>query len=410
MTTVCHKCKKLPASVNSRNNFKYCDACFVTFVQTKQKKVLNNILNLNSDDNILLPISLGVSSLAVLDILIDQIISKFIDPSIKINIDLVHCYYNKLLIDSLKSDLSNIKTYFTSLLRDKKKNNVFINCYLIDLNEISTLNKQSLELISLDSKTFKAFKNTTIDSNAQSFHSDPELLTLSIYNTILDASISLNSNLIVWGNSMINLSYKILSLIIKGRSNEINPFLNNNIFPLKDISLDEIKQYCSIIFNKSNDTLSNICNNDISNNQNNDNTLLIKNMSIEQISEKYFINSTSNIVSTVLRTAEKLDSVKSTSSKNCHICKNVIVKDPVKWLNDITVNSSHPIETEEEQRLFNNWQQANSTTNAINTENIDEIPICYGCMILINSKKNKSVIWNNNLSVSDNNILNEYIL
>ncbi|CCH60352.1 hypothetical protein TBLA_0C05540 [Henningerozyma blattae CBS 6284] len=471
---ICQRCKKQLAIVLSRKEY-FCEDCFCKFVSLKQRKAMmldsyyQDIFKvmykdkirsveeaelLNKNSRILVPLSFGSSSLTVLDILNETLLEQKKQQFGKtgFTVHVLNCYQaptsNKLKEDfekakSLIHDLENYRYY-------ENKDN--IKFYMVELD--SFYNTKDLTKIVLDNKDFSTTLTDFVSNNTQYTLHDlllecPSKSTREDFLTIIKAQLvkkfayQHKFKAILWGNSMTKVADEIISLIVKGRGEQIASSLNNssvdpmtencdhsfkNLYPLKDVLLSEVDTYVHI---KSLEKyLINYTNSDslmIYDKFNGDNNItsskpLVKNMTINDISRKYFQtieDDYSNIISTVVRTGEKLGNPtnhSSTKSKKCTICNSIFINEPANWLTTITETEGHPIETEEEKGLYMRWQQSidHSTETDVVDSKIDNTNkpdlLCYGCTVMLNTVNKQQIIWPKNDQDELNDILKEFVL
>ncbi|CAI4049913.1 hypothetical protein SKDZ_14G2040 [Saccharomyces kudriavzevii ZP591] len=457
------ECQRCPvsgrnlATVESRKE-KFCDECFIKFVSTKQRKqmmkdeffrnlfkVLYPLEKEGSVARILLPLSLSDSgSLAMLDIVHDLLLEQVKQ----------HNNHTGFTVDILTiftgETVSIVKERMESLVKEKllklNKPNIY-KVHFIDINEFFSNTSRVSNLI-IDDGNFEIFaKSKSVDSGSRlclreilgeyclNNSSRTDLTSIIKTQLIKHFAYENDNDAIIWGHSMTKLSEVIISLVVKGKGSQIATFLDSesfdtldnrpcnykNLYPMKDLLSVEIESFLQIksltrflikfeetnakpnclIVKKSSPLL--------------DQQKLVKNMTINEITTKYFQdiqNDYSNIISTVLRTADKLTEPRSSMTKpsQCQICQSKIYTDPSSWLDRITVTSSCPIETSEEESAFKQWQDSKlgqSHTRYVellneikkdtaNNHDVDDkdVKLCYGCLILLNtSVKDKNLIW-----------------
>lgn len=467
---MCKRCDKIQATVVSRKE-KFCDDCFLKFVSQKQRKQMmsdpyfQDVFKVmyqdrirtaeeadsqNAQSNVLVALSFGSSSLVMLDILNDTLTEQKNTQQGKtgFQIDVVVCYHT-LDEKEVFQELAR-KLWTTRYASNKEKLRVF----LIGLDTFFDSSKDNLKTLVLDDKSFSTFE-VDYDTKSSGAHSIEKLLSqcpdrssredlLAFIRTHLIKRFAFQNNhkTIVWGHSMTKVADDTISLIVKGRGAQIAPLIGSskfdqdyldkfkNLFPLRDVLLSEADAYCYI--SGLNDFLVDYVAQDtlliqkINSPDEKTSQRLIKNMTINEIARKYFDDiegDYSNVISTVVRTADKLaePSTRMNAQKKqekCSICLSKIHSDGSKWFVDITVNAGHPAENETELEIFEEWKKSEVGNEAQEYSNLrdhvsthcENAPVCYGCMINLNRSSHRSLIWPKQSNSELDNVLNEFVL
>ena len=457
----CQRCPasaRNPATVESRKE-KFCDECFIKFVSTKQRKQMmkdeyfRNLFKViypfekeGSVSKILLPLSLSDSgSLVMLDIVHNLLLeqTKQHNNRTGFTVDVLTVF--------TEENVSVIKERMESLINEKmsqlnKISNIF-NVHFIDVNEFFN-NASEVSTFIIDNENFEIFsKSKSVDdSNILTLKeilgkyclnnsSRSDLISIIKTQLIKHFAYENGYNAIMWGHSMTKLSEVIISLVVKGKGSQIATFLDSesfdtlnnkpckykNLYPMKDLLSVEIESFLQIrnlaqfLINVEETNVKPNCLIARKSLPSLGQQKLVKNMTINEITNKYFQdiqNDYSNIISTVLRTADKLTQPKSSMAKpsQCQICQSKIYTNPSNWLNRITVTSPYPVETTEEKYLFKQWQDSKlgqshthyvellneikqGASNSLDVEDGD-VKLCYGCLILLNTSiKDKNLVW-----------------
>ena len=256
-------------------------------------------------------------------------------------------------------------------------------------------------------------------------------------------------NVILWGQSMTKMADQIIGLVVKGRGAHIASSLDStnddsdygnrfrNLYPLKSTLLSQLDAYC-IIRKLNRYTLNYDVSDDLfitpqkeidHNHTQNKNVRLVKNMTINELARKYFDDiegEYSNIISTVLRTGDKLKppeidnspEISHSDPSKCAICLNVIYSNPSEWLRNIAITKGHPMESDEERALYEQWKL--SHVGLQNEEYMKlrdyawsdgkDVPLCYGCIINLNGIKTKELVWPKGNTEELDSVLAEYEL
>ncbi|CAI4051642.1 hypothetical protein SUVZ_14G2030 [Saccharomyces uvarum] len=458
----CQRCPvtaKNLATVLSRKE-EFCDECFIKFVSTKQRKqmmkdeffrnlfkVVYPLEDKSSVGKILLPLSLSDSgSLVMLDIVHDLLLeqNKQHNNHMGFTVD--------ILTISTEDNLSIIKQHMKLLVEEKmlELNEIsdVYKVHFIDINEFFNKTSSVSNLI-IDDGNFEIFARSRSMGNDDrlslkeilseyclSNSSRTDLTSIMKTQLIKHFAFENGNDAILWGHSMTKLSEVIISLVVKGKGSQIATFLDSesfdtldnkpcnykNLYPMKDLLSVEIESFLQV-----RDMTKFLINIEEANSKPNcliskkptssiNQQKLIKNMTINEITTKYFQdiqNDYSNIISTVLRTADKLAEPKPTITKTsqCQICQSKIYTNPSNWLDRITVTSPYPRETSEEEHLFKQWQDSKlgqshthyvmllneikkDSINNDDDSNNNDMKLCYGCLILLNTSiKDKNLVW-----------------
>lgn len=446
------------ATVESRKE-KFCDECFIKFVSAKQRKQMmrddyfRNLFKViypfgkeGSVSKILLPLSLSDSgSLVMLDIVHDLLLEQTEQHSNRTGFTV------DILTVFTEENVSVIKEHMESLINEKmlqlnEISNVF-NVHFIDVNEFFN-NMSEVSTLIVDDENFEIFSRSKLvsDSNKLTLReilskyclnnsSRADLISIIKTQLIKHFAYENGHNAIMWGHSMTKLSEVIISLVVKGKGSQVATFLDSesfdtlnnkpcrykNLYPMKDLLSVEIESFLQIknltkfLINVEDANVKPNCLIAKKSPPSLGQQKLVKNMTINEITTKYFQdiqNDYSNIISTVLRTADKLTPPKSSLAKpsQCQICQSKIYTNPSNWLNRITVTSPYPVETSEEKYLFKQWQDSKlgqSHTHYVdllneikqyssNSLDVDggDVKLCYGCLILLNTSiKDKNLVW-----------------
>lgn len=388
----CKRCKTEQATVLSRKET-FCNDCFLKFVSLKQRKQMmsdeyyqeifkisypDKIRNQaeadlrNEQSTVLIPLSLGSSSLAVLDIINDNLTEQKTTHRGKtgFQIDVVTMY--------LHEDLKGIKTNISKLVQRYSENSDKMQFHLVDMNNFydsKDLKKISVSVENYATCSQKVTGNFKIDdllALTPDKTSKEDLLSIITTHLIKKFALQHNYKAILWGHSMTRLADEIISLTVKGRGSQIASSIDNsihdeeykkafkNLHPARDVLLSELDAYCHI------KDLSQFCYkysiqdtlllNKFPHKQINK-VKMVKSMTMNELARQYFDNiegDYSNIISTVVRTGAKLSNPKMELSNDtrCEICNSIIYKESSKWLQGITVNQAFPIQNEEEQKNY----------------------------------------------------------
>lgn len=417
--TTCRRCDGPTAIQTRQANF--CEPCFVTFVSQKQKKAMDGCKVMFSRPgcvlppatNIMVPISLGQSSLALLDMAHAQLEeqAQTYEDARGFTLNAVHidCSSADPMEKDPKEAIAELKKKFPRAeFTVVPLSRAFTGASSVTLQH----NKDYTSLVTEISP-----EPTTVETLLSSIRTKSareDLLEILKRHLIIEEAISQNKTLpttVAWGHNATRLAELTLSLTIKGRGNRIHAQVLEHkdpkdsisglpeIHPLNDVLSYEIPFYNS--FRKIGDLPVNTTTKP---------SQVTKNLSIDQLMHQYFENIQNNfpsIASTVVRTAAKLDDPNSSKQglTPCLICASPV--DPnqsLGWLKNITVNDPAPQENEEERLLSENAQK---TATKPDTNSQYPTPnLCYGCIITI--RDTNSVTFPKRASKQE--ILDEYTL
>ncbi|SMN18401.1 similar to Saccharomyces cerevisiae YNL119W NCS2 Protein required for thiolation of the uridine at the wobble position of Lys(UUU) and Glu(UUC) tRNAs [Maudiozyma saulgeensis] len=472
MTAVkCKRCKENYATVKTRKE-PFCNACFLKFISLKQRKLMmtdefyrdhfkvlyGKDLKNNGISEVVLPFDFSSSSFSALDVLVSLLKEQYVQHRGRVgfNVKIVTIFKNeeerKLFQQSWK------------MLRDSNMydDQVWLQFEYHLINaETFFSDAKDLHQIVLHNEDFNSMGLDYILEDSNDYNIEVLLARCPNRNTRNDMWIFIVTHLIkkfayqhhgcevvLWAHSMTKLADHIIGLVVKGRGAQIAASLNStdfdsdygtafkNLYPLKNTLLSELDAYC-IITGLDKFVVNYTVKNDLMLTDDTEqktvdpskNVRLVKNMTINELARKYFDDiegEYSNIIATVLRTGDKLKPPSKTSetaddnkdTSKCSICLNAIYSNPSDWLRNIAINRGHPIETEEEQELYKQWQASQvgiQTEEYLNLRNKvwtegHEIPLCYGCIINLNGIKTKEIIWPKHDKDELENILNEFEL
>lgn len=459
---LCQRCKDSEATVTSRKDF-FCSKCFQKFVSLKQrrqmmsdqyfqdvfkvmyqdkKKSAAEADKLNKESRVLVPVSLGSSSLVLFDILNDYLLEQKVTHRGKTGFQ-VH-----VLTCCFGDEALEVKRRIAALKENEKtlKNKDEITFHLLDMNTFFSNSKELVTIL----LNFEDYSSTLIPDKSQVSIGDlldscpnksarEDLLSVITTHLIKKFALQHEFKAILWGHSMTRLADEIISLTVKGRGSQISNFLDStdfdkqyhskfkNLYPLRDILLSEIDAYCQISqlnrYLYKYQTQETLLINKTQAGGVKTNNKLAKNMTINELARQYFDNiegDYSNVISTVVRTGSKLSNPNNDlgSEARCSVCSNIIYRDGSEWLKGITVNKGHPVETEEENQMFKSWsgsQLGKESNEYLKLQQHvwaegSEAPLCYGCIVTLNGVKNKSVVWPHNDENELGEILDEFVL
>ncbi|CCK71997.1 Ncs2p KNAG_0I02120 [Huiozyma naganishii CBS 8797] len=459
---LCARCKSERATVESRKE-PFCSECFTKFVSLKQRKRMmgddyyRDCFKVsygpnNGEDSktlALLVFDFDSSSIVALDVICQVLREQKRQHRGKTGFRV-----NALAVVENATELAERNKMWSSLKKSERYSDGVLDdveLYLLDVNQF--FETSELKQIVLHNEDFIAMCS---DANESNYTLDgflnlcPNRNTREEFSTYIKRSMikkfayQKDAKVIIWGYSMTKLADEILGLVVKGKGADVSQLLNNecfdadfnnefkNLHPLKDILQAELDAFCLVtgldqylLKCELYSTLILDEHGSKEDSKKNVNSMIVRNMTMNELISKYFEdldNEYSNIVATVLRTGDKLESpvrlLDGNAPKKCTLCDQVIYTDPSSWLRSIAVTKGQPVTTEEEQKNYDLWKDSKvgeETTDYLDLRNRvwkekDETPLCYGCIISLNGIKQKNVIWPKNDDEELQSILADYEL
>ncbi|SCV02813.1 LAME_0H05424g1_1 [Lachancea meyersii CBS 8951] len=460
----CKRCRSEKAVLVSRKE-PFCPGCFQKFISLKQRKQMMSeqyfqdvfkvmyqdkvktaeiAEKMNAESRILVPLSFGSSSLVMLDVLNDTLKEQLEVHRGKtgFHVDILICFLGS---EDLQNHKDRLQTLMNTRLLETR------NCYkthFVDLESFFSSSKRMR--VRLEDSSYIVRK---VDgaSDATTEPTVKELLSTCVnrsaredlLNVMKTATIKLFAaqhayKAILWGHSMTRLADEIMALVVKGRAAQIANTLDNssfdsefdgsfkNLHPMRDILLSEIDAYChisdlaSLTYNYAPQRTLLI---EEVPDAENSGSKLARNMTINELARQYFDNiegNYANVISTVVRTGAKLDSPLDALPKmsRCGVCNARLFKDGSKWLRNITVTSSHHVESEEDRELYSAWADSEHGKSRgeyikLNTEFKEQgevLPTCYGCLLVLGEVRHKIMCWPDNQSRILQDTMEAYVI
>ncbi|AGO12825.1 AaceriACR271Cp [[Ashbya] aceris (nom. inval.)] len=440
----CKRCNTSEGCLVSRNET-FCGACFSRFVLLKFRKQMmldeyyqqvfkvlyadkNRTAEEADEENarsvILVPLSLGSSSLAMLDLLNQTLIEqRSAHNRTGFQVKVVLCGFSTEM-DELKKLAGWLQTERLAANAD------CIDFYFLDLDR--SFSDCEVDKLLLASEGYDTRKVTSTGESAtlsdildqfSGRSSRDDMLCFARQHLIKRFASQHQVKVIMWGHSVTRLADEIVSLVIKGRGAQIASALNStdmdaeygalfkNLYPLRDVLLSELDAYCTLanlqryIYNYSlQDSLFIKRQGEAT--QANRAVSMAKNMTINELTRQYFDaveKDYSNVISTIVRTGSKLDYPNASTADviHCSICNNRVYIDASKWLKSITVNDCHPPVSDEDLSMLQMWEASSKGQETIAQKHArsdiwsaaTEAPLCYGCIVTLNETKEKELNW-----------------
>ncbi|ODQ63489.1 hypothetical protein NADFUDRAFT_53158 [Nadsonia fulvescens var. elongata DSM 6958] len=426
----CRRCKVEPSVVESRTE-PFCKSCFLHFIQGKQYKQLDGFKVLYPayripipppSPRILLPLSLGASSLALLDMLIILIEKQRKAHRGRQGFELI-----VLIIE--ENEESEKKEQYQAVANDlQEKYSGLCNIHSIPISEILKLSEDVLLKLhdnhittieatgthpsSLDIKSiFSKFPSNTSRADA----------LLILRNRLINAfAVSQKVQYIAWGHNQTRLAEEVICLTVKGRGNQVaqklkplspdaedfwtkefiktHKFSENDIthlYPLRDIMSSEITEYLKF---RGVESLIKTNLNEYNGLSTSSASVITKAMTIDQLITRYFVDVQANfpsVISTVVRTGVKLaDPLANEDLPLCLMCEQKVTENTVSWVRKITVNDSADLETDEEKAKAKEFFKLYPTMLQSPEETAKpEAKVCYSCLVSIRGAQEGEVSW-----------------
>lgn len=384
----------------------------------------------NLKSRILVPLSLGSSSVVLLDILNDTLNEQIQVHRGKVGfqVDVLICYF-----ENEREELEKkLEAFMSGKLRDNrhivKTHFVNIESFMDSPALIQIHLQDSTHIVrKIDAPGDKKYTVNELLSSCSNRSAREDLLNIIRTAVIKQFAAKGSYKAVLWGHSMTRLADEIISLVVKGRASQILKAMDDSSFdeefgssfknlrPMRDILLSEIDAYCHL-FGLSHYTYNYVPQNTLlidkslySLENNISESRLTRNMTINELARQYFVSiedNYSNLISTVVRTGAKLDEPSATQpeTKTCGICRNNLYQDGSSWLRNITVTSSHLVENEEEKDLYNAWKDSEQgkvrgdylKLTAEMEKFGHDLQVCYGCILTLGEVKHKNIYWPKN--------------
>lgn len=349
MTLKCKRCEN--EAVKESRGEPFCKACFIKFIQFRQRKQMEKFKVDYSeprppDQHILLPISLGASSIALLDMCVELIRAQ----------KTVHrgrqgFYLHALhILEEENSD--NVKCILEKL-RERYPECEEITTVSL-LSQIKDGEIESIKISNHDSTTTDDL--ITIMNQHMNKTSREDTISILRKQLIDRYAEQAGCQTIIYGHCQTRISELVIAMTSKGRGSAMPHTINEaGYYPLREVLSSEVQIY---------NELQQITDSVIPKQSPPAN---VKLQTIDDLVYQYFISVEKDfpsVVSTVAKTANKLASTSTTASttKYCSVCGDISGDDTLEWVKKITVNAP--------------------------TEDAGET-LCYGCMVMLRNTTNQ---------------------
>ncbi|KAF1989956.1 hypothetical protein K402DRAFT_325517 [Aulographum hederae CBS 113979] len=303
-----------------------CQVCFVKYVSTKTVKRLETFAVRHSEPDkerrLLLPLSMGVSSLTLLHILQGHL-NRQIERTGRTGFSLHVVFVDCSIIDDAAPTVVSLRT-----VQERFPGPIYSTVRLEDIFKTQDHGHGETEPNdgSATAKLFALF--SALPSPTSRIDVASNILT----RLVVDVALSSSCEAVLWGDSTTRLAEKTLSETAKGRGFSLpwqigdgsTPFGLAFHYPLRDLLKKELVAHASIV----SPPLEPLVN--ISSSPAHQVAVSAKNTTIDFLMKQYFESVEENypsIVANVVRTATKLETSTSTPERRCRLCKMPITED-----------------------------------------------------------------------------------
>lgn len=319
-STLCKRCKINASELMVRNEA-ICKTCFTSYINMKVTKRMDAFPTRHSFTGnpkpLLLPISFGPSSIALLDLLDRRLKWQFSRSGrTGFSLHVLHVY---------DDTSSQIETGTEHIEKLKTRYPVFAYSLVpfSSIYDVTTRGKTSGDATPPDSDNLARLHKLLGAVNSSSSRSD--LLGIFLRRVVVQFAKSHNLEGVLWADSTTKLAEKVLSESSKGRGYSLpwsvtdgeTPFDVLFHFPLREVLKKEVAEYVKATDPPLTDLIR-------------DDTVSTsrfpvssKHMTIDLLAHQYFDSVEANypsIVSNVVRTSTKLEA-SIVSLKRCHLCR-----------------------------------------------------------------------------------------
>lgn len=326
---ICIRCKVVTSQLTSRAE-DMCIDCFNKFLRYKLRKQMGdfkvNYAPGAVDQHILLPLSFGKSSLALLDMMCDLIRLQRERNNGKQGFYL-HVLHISEEIEDSQARLDQLADKYPECIFEKvlKPNS-------IPLGNIVVVDEKKSEMISGVGE---------ITSCLRSRSSQQDFLKLTIRQIVDLVALQKGYQTVTYGFCMTALAELVISLTAKGRGAVISDYIcppeTRNpriVYPLGDILDTELDLYLELQKIKHFAIIKA------------EPPATKKLQSIDELVSQYFTDVDKDfpgVIPTVVRTAYKVEAKNQEFESLCKLCQDPIQKGSARWLEGITVNSQQVI-------------------------------------------------------------------
>ncbi|ANB15269.1 Ncs2p [Sugiyamaella lignohabitans] len=378
----CKRCQE-PSVLISRSE-PFCKKCFVKFVQYKQKKRMEDYkVNYTPGakvPDVLLPLSFGRSSLALLDMVADMLRFQSSTHGGRQGLHLHAVHIDETGIHGMDGD---VQETLQNLRAKYPECSTITSVKLESFLEDPSVNREVVKIVA---STSTVSPNNTKELLAMLVKRTPQQDMLNIIRLKIIEKVArdLNCTTIIWGHSMTRLAELVISLTAKGRGNTISDILFSEqsepriLYPLNEVLGSEVADYIQV------QSLDQFVLSSLSRRP-----ATTKLQSIDELVNQYFVSVEQgfpSVVSTVVKTAAKLApssavyESRQLEVSTCKICGGPAMPDSLEWLEKITVNFPPSADGLQENQ---DHQESKDTSNEL----------CYGCITLFKDSMVSELNW-----------------
>ncbi|KAK7207610.1 hypothetical protein BZA70DRAFT_271771 [Myxozyma melibiosi] len=391
---LCKRCSAAEAVFVSRKE-PFCRPCFVRYIRGKERKQMApykvtyppRSSSPTPPVRLLLALSLGASSVALLEMLVEHLRDQiethrgatgFAVTAVHVDCSSVSAYSRSpaAAIDELRDKFGDICTFDIIPLDDfllNSSDELGVFSHGPDLESYSFTSPAAAD----DTEALPHTVKSDILDKVRDRTSKRDLLSTIIKTLVVCAAVKHDSPTLLFGDTMSRLAERVLSLTAKGRGASIPASISDNysisesvvqLFPMREIMRAEAGEYAAMqgfaeyIIKPAVTPAA-----------------VLRMMTIDDLLVNYFREIEAgfpSIVSTVVRTADKLKDTTAEMDMACAICGVKCASEPEKWLQNITVNTS----------AVENPQEPSDSDTLTKDKDI----LCYGCLV---ATKSASFTW-----------------
>lgn len=386
LTPVCSRCHERPVEYTSRSD-DFCTTCYVAFIRTKQRKQMEefkvNYAPGAQAQHILLMLSLGPASVALLDLMVESLQKQKEVHKGKVGYELHAVFVDDRALRQYNNDVDDLVRRARQRFPECQLSVVPIDKFASEQPEPDWIHVQDNSGNVIQASGIVDFLKSI---NTRSSYQDMVRLVVRRMGVLIARSNGWQT--VIYGDSMTRLAESVISLTAQGRGQSIpseifpetvDPAIK---YPMREILAPEVRDYVKI---RELEDLVAVPAEKI--------PATTRLQSIDELVKQYFVGVEQGfptIVSTVVRAAAKLAEPETSTDLSCSLCGAPCQGNNNAWLSGITVNYAPGTSSETEGR----------PTAA-------DPPLCYGCMVMSRDFVTGTVPWARNLK---EDVLRDYVL
>lgn len=369
-----------------------------------------------AQEKVILPLSLGKSSLVLLDVLVGLFDEQTRNPRAKLGFEIVVVHVDDSNVTRYRN---GAKDLIRALEEHYDTQRYPISFKVVDIQSFMHRGARAKVRLLPDFASSKSSLDHDGSTIEQIFEGCPnrasreDLLRIIIADLINKYAASMGASSILWGHGMSTLASEVIALTVKGRGSEIHTQLTDGVqimlgrdidivHPLRDCSEGEIDKYITM------KQLERFIHLPVDEQE----KMMNKQKTIPEVITNYYRyvdGADDNIVSTVVKTGAKLDEPRSFNGKLCTVCGKKIYNEPENWLRAMTHKGSRGPEDDLERGLLEEWKETNNGP----VEQVDSgepVSMCFGCIVTVGGFSRSELQWPIEEKQSIQNILDEFII